>query len=454
MGLGMFGGGAGAAKFFAAHGSKVTVTDLKPAGEFRKPLKELSKLKGIIYHLGKHDESDFKRADLIVVNPSVPAGSPYLKIARRHKIPLETEMNLFFRLCPARIIGVTGSNGKTTTTALLGEILHSAIRKVWVGGNIGRGSLLARLDKISPEDIVVLELSSFQLDDLSRLKKSPFLSVALNIQPNHLDRHGTMENYINAKKNIIRYQDKNSYAVLNKDDKTVFAWSKDCPGGVFAFSRKENVKRGGFIKGNSFYFNGSSGKPAFICRASETSLLGDFNRENILAAITVAGILGVPPPAMAKAVKRFKGVEHRLEFVREFRGVRYYNDSIATNPESTIAALRVVSKTAAPGIVLIAGGYDKKLPFDDMAKAAVKTVRAAVLLGVTAVKIREAFIKSGMEERNIITAETFRKAVCIAGRLAKRGDAVLLSPACASYDMFNNFTERGNLFKKLVKRLF
>ncbi|MBI4834640.1 MAG: UDP-N-acetylmuramoyl-L-alanine--D-glutamate ligase [Planctomycetes bacterium] len=453
MGLGLFGGGAGAVKFFATNGAKVTVTDLKPEKELKKTIRKLSKLKGVIYHLGRHHAPDFEKSDLIVVNPSVPTGSPYLKIARKHKILLETEMNLFFRLCPARIIGITGSNGKTTTTALLGEILRTGLnQKVWVGGNIGRGSLLAQLNKISSDDIVVLELSSFQLDDLGKLRKSPFLSVILNIQPNHLDRHGTMENYSNAKKNIIRYQDKNSYAVLNKDDKTVFAWSKDCLGEVFAFSRKGNVKKGGFIKDDGFYLKSGSAMPVFVCRTSEIKLLGDFNQDNILAAITAANILGVPAPFIAKVVKKFKGVEHRLEFVREFKGVRYYNDSIATNPESTIGALRAISKNAKPKIILIAGGYDKKLPFDDMAVAVAKYVRIAVLVGATAGKIRDAFIKKGVKEKDIIMPRSFDEAVHIACRVAKRGETVLLSPSCASYDMFNNFAERGNLFKKLVMR--
>lgn len=459
MGLGFFGGGVGVTRFLVGRGAKVTVTDVKPAEEFGVSLKALADLTDITYHLGGHQESDFKQSDLIIVNPSVPPDSVYLKLARKHYVPLDTEMNLFFKLCPCRIVGITGSNGKTTTTALIGEMLESTFPKVWVGGNIGRGSLLEKISMISYRDIVVLELSSFQLEDLGRIKKSPFVSVVLNIKPNHLDRHETMQSYINAKKNIIHYQDKNSYAILNKDDPEIKSWSKDYRGKVIFFSRSEELKNGTFIKNDKFYYKDYK-KTYAICHTSDNRLLGDFNQENIIAAISAVSVLGVNPRAMARVIKDFKGVEHRLEFVREWQGVRYYNDSIATNPESTIVALRAISvnkgrnnSSKKTGIILIAGGYDKKLPFDELTEEIVQRVKNVILLGATALKIKKLLIKNKMSEKKIQLVSSFQKAVNVSHKLASGGDVVLLSPACASYDMFNNFTERGYLFKRLVNEL-
>ena len=477
MGLGLFGGGVGAVKFFLKQSrlGGITVTDLRPEAELKESINQISeflaklpdkKRPKITYHLGGHRKDDFRKADLIVVNPAVPADSSFLAIARRHHITLTSETNLFFQYCPCRIVGITGSNGKTTATALLGEILKSAIhpditsgqfaiRNVWVGGNIGRGSLLEIVDQISARDLAVLELSSFQLEDLGKTEKSPWMSIILNIKPNHLDRHKTMEAYVDAKKNIIRYQDAKSYTILNLSDPELRTWALQTQGKVFFFSTIQKLHEGGFISEGHFCLR-LAHQTYRLCRLKEIKLLGKFNYENVLAASTAAALLDVPPKTIARVIRTFKSVEHRLEFVAEIRGVKYYNDSIATNPESTIGALQSV-----PGkIILLAGGYDKQLPFDELAREIKKRVKMVILVGATAEKIREALLMVRMNKKSILMAKsfpsrdavaTFEEAVHLAVGNAQRGNTVLLSPACASYDMFRNFTERGNLFKQLIR---
>ena len=450
MGLGLFGGGVGISRWLHKCGAKITITDLRSPNELKESILALADLKGITYHLGKHWINDFTKTDLVVVNPAVPPDSPYLMLAKKNHIPLETENNLFCQLCPAPIIGVTGSNGKTTTAYLIAEMLKGIKSKIWLGGNIGGKSLIEKIHQIKDCDIVILELSSFQLEDLTRIKKSPHISVATNISPNHLDRHKTINNYIKAKKSIIYYQDKSDYAILNLDDKKIRQWGK-----TLYFSRHKHPCNGAFIHNNKIYTS-SHGNKHIVSDISDIKLPGDFNQENILAALSVAMIFKIPPSKLASVIKTFSGVEHRLEFVTKINGVKYYNDSIATNPTSTIGAINTVSGN----IHLILGGYDKQLPFNELAKVIMlnyQRVKSTVLIGATADKIKDALLKCGQRyiqgEIIILKAKSLTEAVFLLKRIAKAGDTILLSPACASFDMFRNFAERGMLFKKAVKSL-
>jgi UDP-N-acetylmuramoylalanine--D-glutamate ligase len=434
MGLGLFGGGLAAARFFASRGARVTVTDLRSAEQLRESVAALEGA-GVELRLGSHREEDFTGADLVLVNQAVPPDSPWLGLARS----LDTEINLFFKMCRARmIVGVTGSNGKTTTTALIGEILKRGPRRTWVGGNIG-APLLERVDEIGPEDLVVLELSSFQLEYLDPIARSPQVSVVMNVTPNHLDRHGTMEAYAAAKRAIVSHQRASDWKVLNADDPIVATFHSASQTATFG-KRADVMPRGEHIEWNLLGRNG-------MLDVSRRRLPGTFNLEN-MAAATAASRLAASEwegweAAAGEALVSFPGVEHRLEFAGERGGVKYYNDSIATNPESTLAALDTL-----PGpFVLIAGGYDKKLPFDALGRKVAERVRVAVLLGQTADAIAKSIPGSTTEIRR---AKTFEEAVALAREAARPGDTVLLSPACASYDMFRHFAERGTRFKELI----
>ena len=445
LGLGLFGGGVGVTRFLVHRGARVTVTDAKGPAELRESVEALRPLP-VTFRLGGHDERDFRDADLVIVNPAVPETHPYLRLARA----LETEMNLFFKLCPAEtILGVTGSNGKTTTTTLIGEILKKHPRKSWVGGNIGI-SLLEKLPEIRPEDLVLLELSSFQLENLGTIRRSPTVGAVLNLSPNHLDRHGTMENYVAAKRQIVSHPD-NDTKVLNWDDPITRGFASASPSETHYFSLKELPPDGAYAHDERI----DLAVPDGIGRidVSRRKIPGWFNLANMAAAAT----LTCPPTlggwtwkdwqaACGDVFNSFPGVEHRLEFVTEKEGVKYYNDSKATDAEATLAALDTL-----PGpFVLILGGFDKKTPWEDFAAAvAAKPVRAAVLLGQTASAI-EAALRATPRPPQIVRVATLEEAVRVP---ARPGETVLLSPACASWDMFRNFTERGLLFKALVAAL-
>jgi UDP-N-acetylmuramoylalanine--D-glutamate ligase len=445
VGLGLFGGGVGVARFLAAHGARVTATDLKEPAALARSIAALEGLP-IRFRLGEHREEDFSHADLVVASPAVPRESPFLAAARSAGIPVETEIGLFVRFCRARPIGITGSNGKTTTTALLGEIFRSAGARTFVGGNIG-GSLLDEVDRIRPEDAVVLELSSFQLEYLADLGVSPESAVVTTFSPNHLDRHETLAAYAEAKKQILRFQRAGDAAFLSADDPAVRSWREECRGEVFEFSAREPVERGVFVEGGGVYFR-DGGRAERILEVSSVKLPGRFNLSNVCAALGPAARRGVAPAAAAAAVAAFRGVAHRLEEVRVLDGVRYVNDSIATNPESTVAAL----ETLAEPIVLIAGGSDKKLPIAALATAIRRRVKAAVLLGATSGRLEEEIRSQGGAEPVpvIRRVASIDEAVDVARSLADRGDAVLLSPGFASFDLFANFEERGDRFRSRV----
>jgi UDP-N-acetylmuramoylalanine--D-glutamate ligase len=448
MGLGLFGGGVGAARFLAKAGARVTVTDIKPADELAESVAQLIGLP-IEFHLSGHREAHFRDTDLVVVSPAVPSDSPFLALARQHGVPLESEMALFFRYCRASILGITGSSGKSTTTALTHTILAKWLGpKAWLGGNIGR-SLLEDLDAIASDHLVVLELSSFQLQDLDRLARSPHISVVTNLAPNHLDRHKDLAEYIAAKKTILRYQREGDFAVLNADDPEVAQWGRGIQSKPVFFSVRNLLKRDAFVENGQIVFADAEDTHT-ICPASELRLPGPHNLANALAATAAAWLAGARQDAIRDALRTFPGLEHRLEFVAEVGGVRYFNDSKATTPEASCIALRAFD---AP-IVLIAGGYDKGAPFDALAAECAQRAKHVVLIGKTAQKIA-ALIEAKRQGNSpsLTLAPSFPDAVAAARAAANPGDVVLLSPACASYDMFRNYEDRGNQFKLLVSRL-
>ncbi len=448
MGLGLFGGGVGVARFLANQGACVTVTDLKGATELAPSMKQLEGLP-ISFKLGGHCESDFADADMVVINPAVPRNSKFIQIAQNNGIPLNTEMNLFFQFCPAPIIGITGSNGKSTTTTLTTRILEQTRRKTWMGGNIGK-SLLNSLDEIKPDGIVVVELSSFQLAELRNIKKSPHISVLTNLSPNHLDRHGDMDDYIHAKKGIIAHQTSSDYTVLNYDDPELRRWEGECKGHVLWYSARNPLREGVFIKDNSMVI-AIDGVSTDVPVLSQVKLPGVHNLQNIFAASCAAYLAGARRQHIEKEITAFTGLEHRLEFVREVGGVRYFNDSKATTPESAIAA---ISAFQSP-VILIAGGSDKGSSFEAFADVCVKHTRSVILIGKTAQKIKGLIQeKKGTRETPAIsTPETFKDAFMQAHQTAQAGEVVLLSPACASYDMFTNYEDRGRQFKEMAMAL-
>ncbi len=448
MGLGLFGGGAAAADYFARQGAEVTVTDLKNARTLARSIEPLTHHPNISFVFGEHREEDFTRADVLIVNPAVPKTSRYLALAREAGVVMDTETNFFVSRCSAPIAGVTGSNGKTTTTSLVAAMLERGRRRVWLGGNIGQ-PLIGHLDEITPGDLVVMELSSFQLDDMHRIRKSPSVSVVTNLTPNHLDRHGTMAEYAEAKKAIIRYQSPSDIAVLNFDDPAVRAWEADCAGDVCFFSLCGEVERGAFLAGDDLILR-MGGADCRICGRSDIRIPGEINVANVLAASVAAAACGAAVEEIAQGVDGFRGVEHRLEKFSEANGVSYYNDSIATTAESAIAALNAVPQP----IVLIAGGYDKKIPLAEFASAIVDRCEVVVLVGQTADALRAEIEKRriGPKPSIVMVGADFDTAVRDAVDARQTGGSVLLSPGTASYDMFDNFEARGRAFKELVRK--
>ena len=442
MGLGSFGGGAGLARYLAEQGASVTVTDLKDAAALQDTLAALQGL-SIRFVLGEHREDDFTDTDRVFVNPAVPLTSPYLQLARSHAVPLDSELNLFVRQCAGHIVGITGSVGKTTTTSLLGSILQTHDARTLVGGNIG-GSLLSRLPDIDPDTPVVLEISSFQLEHLDWLGYSPPLAVVLNLAPNHLDRHGTMVAYQAAKEVILAHQTPDDVAVLNWDDPTIRAMAARGRGRRLFYSVHEPLEAGVCRDGSALVL-ASEREHHVLCHDSDLRLRGLHNLGNAAAAAAAAAALDVPPATIARGLQAFAGLPHRLEWIADKGGVAYYNDSKATTPFSTQCALQAFEQP----VLLLAGGYDKGAPFDDLARVMQSCVRVALLYGNTAPKLAAA-IEQVLAPPDIIQLPTLGAALHRAAVLARPGDVVLLSPACASYDQFPHYEARGNHFRALV----
>jgi UDP-N-acetylmuramoylalanine--D-glutamate ligase len=451
MGLGLFGGGEGAARFLIGRSARLTVTDLRPEEKLAPSLARLEGLP-ITYRLGEHATQDFVGADLVVANPAVPRRSLFLRAAQEQHVPITSPMNLFLALCPMRVAAVTGSNGKSTTTALLAEVLKSAGQKVWLGGNIGI-SLLPSLPLMGPTDVAVLELSSFQLQDAAALGWSPHLAVVTNVTPNHLDRHETFEAYEEAKRAIVRYQDPKDLAVLNARDPVLQRWANQgVPGELVLFDAHPSPARlchGVNLLGDRLVWRNTT-RHEVICLREDVPLLGMHNTENAMAAAAAARCLGAGSEAIREALSTFTGLEHRLELVGEFRGVRYYNDSYSTTPASGIAA---VESFRSP-VTLIAGGYDKKLDMTPLARAAARSAEVLITIGQTGPTLaQKARQESFFLGRSMLIREAcdLEEATLAAKQLSMPGTAVVFSPGCASYDMFENYNHRGQVFKELVR---
>jgi UDP-N-acetylmuramoylalanine--D-glutamate ligase len=440
MGLGRFGGGVDAARFVCSAGAEVTVTDLASADCLQDSIEQLKEHPQIEYHLGSHIERDFEQADIVIVNPAVPPDNRFVKLAHQHK-SVTSQMNIFFQLCPAVIIGITGANGKSTTAALTAHLLKAATRRstgherVWLSGNIGNEPLLTVIDQIGPNDFVVLELSSFQIEQLAQIRKAPQVALLTNLTPNHLDRYGTFANYCAAKENIFKFQqlDENEPAasVFNAEDKICAEW----------FEKYNKEKGRTCIKF-------SADDVTEEIRAS-FSLPGRANLSNLAAAIAIAGYFGVTDEQIKNCLPQFNPLPHRLELVAEIDGVKWYNDSKATTPQGAITALGAFDRPK----IIIAGGYDKQILFDQLGEKIAEEAKAAILMGQTAEKIAAVIRACPKGQAKIEMVTSLGDAVERARQLATPGDVVLLSPACASYDMFDNFEHRGREFVKFVQHM-
>lgn len=447
--LGLARQGTALARFLVQVGAEVTVSDMQGEAALADQLAELEGLP-VRYVLGKHPLSLLDRADLLCLSGGVPVDTPLIERARRRSIPLSNDAQIFLERCPAPVIGITGSAGKTTTTALVGEMCRAGGFRTWVGGNIGN-PLIADLGEIKPEDRVAMELSSFQLELMTT---SPHVAAVLNITPNHLDRHKTMEAYVAAKRNIVAHQGPEDFALLGYDDANARALALDTAAHLLWFSGGAEVEEGAFRTNGELTLR-LAGDDHTICYASEVRLLGWHNLLNVLAASALAGVAGVPVEAMRQIATTFSGIEHRLELVRELGAVRWYDDSIATAPERTLAALRSFEEP----IVLLAGGRDKELPWDGFAHEAVRRVRHVVTFGEAGPMIAQVVGEKAGDRRQagglegITQVDTLEEAVETAARLARPGDVVLLSPGGTSFDAFRDFAERGDRFKELVQQL-
>jgi UDP-N-acetylmuramoylalanine--D-glutamate ligase len=447
--LGLARQGKALAHYLARNGARVTVSDLCGEEELADAIEELDGL-SIHYVLGEHPLNLLDGVDIVYVSGGVSVDIPVVAEARRRGIPISNEAQVFLERCPAPVIGVTGSSGKTTTTALTGEMCRAAGFRTWVGGNIGN-PLIADVDEIRPSNWVVMELSSFQLEVMTI---SPHIAAVTNITPNHLDRHGAMEVYIAAKRNIVAHQGAEDLAVLGYDDANARSLALDTAAHLLWFSDRAEVEEGAFRTNGELTLR-LGGEDRTICHVSEIKLLGRHNLLNVLAASALAGAAGASLEAIRHVAMTFSGVEHRLELVREMDRVRWYDDSIATTPERSLAALRSFENP----IVLLAGGRDKDLPWGEFAEEAVQRVRYLVTFGeagpMIARVVKKALNGSARERRlkEIAQVDTMEEAVEVAARVIRPGDVVLLSPGGTSFDAFRDFAERGDRFKQLVRKL-
>jgi UDP-N-acetylmuramoylalanine--D-glutamate ligase len=432
--------GVASALFLRSRGARVTVSDAKPEAELRSEILVLLE-HGVAVETGGHGDRTFRGQDLIVVSPGVPFDAPLLVQARSLGEPVIGEVELAAQFLPGPIVAITGANGKTTTTSLAGEIIAAGKFPALVGGNIGTPAITF-VDQAKPETWIVLEVSSFQLETIVSFR--PRIAVILNITPDHLDRHKTFANYVDAKARIFENQDAKDFSVLNADDATTAGLAARTHAQVFWFSRKKEVEKGAFVRDARILFRDGHGERE-IMPVAEIPLKGAHNLENVLAGISIGCLAGCQPEQIRAAIRSFKAVEHRLEFVAKVGGVDYYNDSKATNVDATIKAL----ESFPANIHLILGGKDKGSDYTVLNDLLRQRVKRVYTIGAAAAKI-ESQIKGAAE---IDHAETLENAVRRASTAAKPGDIVLLAPACASFDQFRSYEHRGQVFKELVQSL-
>ena len=438
--IGMARSGLALAKLLKSYGAKVLVSELKPEDKLKEEIRTLANL-GIEWECGGHTDQVWTNKDYVVISPGVPDNIPAVQKAQSRNVPIFSEIEVASWLCQAKIVGITGSNGKTTTTTLVGEILKKAGREVAVAGNVGNAfSNVA--DRLSEDGIAVLELSSFQLEKISDFK--PQIAVLLNLSPDHLDRYPNYDAYVAAKLRIFENQAEEDFAVLNADDSLTEKIKKSLKAKIVLFSTKREIKPGVFVRNGNLVSN-LEGKEIKIIPATEIGIKGPHNLSNSACAAAIALLLEVEPKVIASALREFKGVEHRLEEVTTIRGVKFINDSKATNVDSVWYALQSVPEP----VILIAGGKDKGSSYNPLADFVKQKVKLLILLGQAAPKIR----KELGEMTKTIDAKSLEEAVELAFKNSEPKNTVLLSPACASFDMFENFEQRGRVFKQKVREL-
>lgn len=437
--------GMGAVKLLSETSADITLYDGNDKADRDEILKKIPDDCDLRLIIGEMPDEVVKETDLLVISPGVPIDSDIVKLFEKENVPVWGEIELAYNFEQGTVFAITGTNGKTTTTTLVGEIMKKYNNQTFVVGNIGN-SYTSEVLKTTKDSYTVAEISSFQLETIREF--APKGSAILNITPDHLNRHYTMENYAAVKESITKNQWKvreDDYCVLNYDDKVLREFGKTIKNPVY-FSRKEKPSKGAYLDGRIIrYFDGKDDYE--VMSVDDMHLFGNHNYENVMAAIAMTIEAGVPLNIIINVIKDFMGVEHRIEYVRDKNGVRYYNDSKGTNPDSSIKALEAMSRPT----ILIAGGYDKHSEFDEFIEAFDNKVKLMVLLGQTADKIEETAVRHGFT--NIIKTDSLEKAVKICAENAVSGDVVLLSPACASWGMFKNYEERGKLFKEYVNSL-
>ncbi len=421
MGLGRHGGGLATARYLAGQGAQVTISDVADRAALAGSLAQLQDLPIAAVKLGGHDPADFHSAQFVVVNPAVRPEHPCLQLARASGAVLTSEIELFLDCCPGKVIGVTGSNGKSTTSSMLAEILKSAGRRTWLGGNFGR-SLLGEVDRMTAEDSVVLELSSFQLAHLSPSVRLPEVAVVTNCSPNHLDWHGSYEAYISAKRRLVAENSATSLVVLNAHDSLAASWAALARGRTIPTWPLEKIPR--------------------------LPVPGVHNRQNAACAAAAAEAAGVERATICQALAQFRGLDHRLQFVAEVAGRRFYDDSKSTTPQATIAALAALDGPTW----LLAGGHPKGANFCELAAAIVDNARGTAVFGAARESLRSVLQATDVGF-NSSSTEQLADALDWCWQQSKPGDLILLSPACASYDQFRDFIERGEVFGRLVRAL-
>ncbi|WP_040195793.1 UDP-N-acetylmuramoyl-L-alanine--D-glutamate ligase [Candidatus Soleaferrea massiliensis] len=433
-------------KLFVRKGIRVSVLDKRTEEELGKTAADL-KMLGVTFVAGRDYLKNLEQYDVVFRTPGMKYYLPELQKARENGVVVTSEMEMFFDLCPCRIFGVTGSDGKTTSTTLIAEMLGAQGRRVHLGGNIGR-ALMPIIDEIQSDDVAVVELSSFQLISMRR---SPDVALITNIAPNHLDMHKDMQEYIDAKKNLIWHQNAFSKTVLNLDNEITRSIAPEVRGQCYFFSRREPVRYGAFLGEDGYLYMADKKGVHKLFSREDIRLPGIHNVENYLGAITA--VWGsVDAENIHRVAKEFAGVEHRIEFVRETGGVKWYNDSIATSPTRMIAGLNSFQQK----LIVIAGGYDKKIPFAPMVPSVLEHVKTLILMGKTADAIEQAVTGDPNYRHGkpkILRAENMEDAVGKAHKTAAEGDVVMLCPACASFDMYRNFELRGRHYKQIVESL-
>lgn len=440
--IGMARSGISAAKVLSQKGAHVVMNDLKKEKDVQELIADLEPYVET-FILGDHIR-DFSDIDMVIVSPGVPLNIEPINLAKSKDIPVMGTLELGYQLTQGEFIGITGTNGKTTTTALLGEMFHNASLSHHVVGNIGLPVISKAFDS-DPNTTLITEVSSFQLETIDLFK--PKIASILNITPDHLNRHKTMKDYIEAKKKIYMNQDEKNYLVLNLDNEITASINiDDYPGQVIYFSRKKSLEQGVFLD-NHMITIADNGEKIQVCKSDEIFILGNHNIENALAATAMAFYAGIPVQIIAKTLKNFKGVEHRIEFVKKINTISFYNDSKGTNPEASIKAIEAMNKPT----ILIAGGMDKGSDFTELVDAFGSKVKKVILFGETREKIANTIKENSDTEYYIVS--TLKEATHKAYAMASENNAILLSPACASWDMYESYEHRGREFKDIIFEL-